>query len=355
MLKTRMGKVNRGVHILPAAEAVAEDPLGHRRRPPTGSASRLTVTVLPPHRLPRAPALSIPRLGLRHDWSGQQGPAHARGLRVPRHPASPTGRAAQPHRLEEHGQDRDPDAPRDGGAGRRRHHPAARRHRRPGGRRGRPTPTSSWPCAPQAASPTSPCAPGAASASSATSGTAAQVRLTADGGGRRALLRDPGRDTAQRHGPAGERAAPPAATDGPICFAAAERHRGQHLPGPPVGRAHSSAFGRTGCNWPSSTWWEPRSPGQRPAEAVDLLPFLPPRDAAATAAAALPAPQRHLEAAESAGAGASLSAEARALLLSLSSAGIPCLTLARGDDLVRSLSVWHSRTAARPQPRCGRA
>jgi hypothetical protein len=44
-----------------------------------------------------------------------------------------------------------------------------------------------------------------------------------------------------------------------------------------------------------------------------------------------------------------LSAETRSLLMSLSAAGIPCLTLDRGDDLVRRLSMWdpvHRNVAA---------
>ena len=40
-----------------------------------------------------------------------------------------------------------------------------------------------------------------------------------------------------------------------------------------------------------------------------------------------------------------LPVEARSLLLSLSSAGVRCLTLTPGDDLVRSLSAWQG---ARP-------
>jgi uncharacterized protein (DUF58 family) len=54
-----------------------------------------------------------------------------------------------------------------------------------------------------------------------------------------------------------------------------------------------------------------------------LLPFLPPREDANQ--------QAHASV---------LSAESRSLLLSLSSAGIPCQTLNRGDDLVRRLSIW---------------
>ena len=73
-----------------------------------------------------------------------------------------------------------------------------------------------------------------------------------------------------------------------------------------------------------------------------LLPFLPPKRPRGTepAGAAPPDPALPVEsAADSAGSG--LSTEARALLLSLSSAGIPCVTLDRGDDLAGRLSLWH--------------
>ena len=181
-----MGKVNRGVHTLPAPEAVAEDPLGiatatHRVGEP------LTVTVYPRIAFLRSCVLH-PELGLRQDWAGSKGlptpgASEFRGIR-PHQPGEPlshidwksTAKTGHPH------------APRDGGAGRLRHHPAARRHRRPGGGQRRPTPTSSWRCAPRAASPTTPCGWAAASPSSATRSSRRQVRLTADGGGRRVLL-----------------------------------------------------------------------------------------------------------------------------------------------------------------------
>jgi hypothetical protein len=63
-----------------------------------------------------------------------------------------------------------------------------------------------------------------------------------------------------------------------------------------------------------------------------LLPFLPPR-----------------EDVEKKPLAPVLSAETRSLLMSLSAAGIPCLTLDRGDDLVRRLSMWdpvHRNVAA---------
>jgi uncharacterized protein (DUF58 family) len=71
VLRTRMGRVNRGIHTLPAPEAVAEDPLGiasatHRAGDP------LTVTVYPRIAFLRSCVLH-PELGLKQDWAGQKG------------------------------------------------------------------------------------------------------------------------------------------------------------------------------------------------------------------------------------------------------------------------------------------
>ncbi len=72
-----------------------------------------------------------------------------------------------------------------------------------------------------------------------------------------------------------------------------------------------------------------------------LLPFLAPKRFGGAAhhntAAASPIVPAEPAAGEE---GSALSAEAGALLLSLSSAGIPCLTLNRGDDLTDRLSLW---------------
>ena len=73
-----------------------------------------------------------------------------------------------------------------------------------------------------------------------------------------------------------------------------------------------------------------------------LLPFLPPRDTAGPARDGATLVGLAAPAAPAGAAGAELPTEARSLLLSLSSAGIPCLTLGRDDNLVRTLSLWHS-------------
>ncbi len=71
VLKTRMGRVNRGVHTLPAPEAITEDPLGiasatHRVGPP------ITVTVYPRIAFLKSCVLH-PELGFKQDWAGQKG------------------------------------------------------------------------------------------------------------------------------------------------------------------------------------------------------------------------------------------------------------------------------------------
>ena len=91
LLKTRMDRVNRGVHTLPAPEAVAEDPLGlasatHRVGDP------MTVTVYPRIAFLKSCVLH-PELGLRQDWAGMKGlltpgASEFRGIR-PHQPGEP--------------------------------------------------------------------------------------------------------------------------------------------------------------------------------------------------------------------------------------------------------------------------
>ncbi len=87
----RMEPVNRGVHHLSAVRAVAEDPLGlatatHR------VSDAMRVTVHP--RIARLDSCALyPKMGLRHDWSGQQalpspGASEFRGIR-PHQPGEP--------------------------------------------------------------------------------------------------------------------------------------------------------------------------------------------------------------------------------------------------------------------------
>jgi uncharacterized protein (DUF58 family) len=71
VLEDRLPRVNRGVHVLPGMELVAEDPLGVVRaaRRATGP---LTVTVYPRLAFLRSCVL-FPELGLKHDWAGRRG------------------------------------------------------------------------------------------------------------------------------------------------------------------------------------------------------------------------------------------------------------------------------------------
>jgi len=91
VLKTRMGRVNRGVHTLPEPEAVAEDPLGIASAThPVGEP--MTVTVYPRIAFLRSCVLH-PELGLKQDWAGQKGlltpgASEFRGIR-PHQPGEP--------------------------------------------------------------------------------------------------------------------------------------------------------------------------------------------------------------------------------------------------------------------------
>ncbi len=65
------------------------------------------------------------------------------------------------------------------------------------------------------------------------------------------------------------------------------------------------------------------------AEGAPLLPFLPARERESLPAVSAPKV-------------AALANETRSHLMTLSMAGVPCLTLARGDDLFAALSLWQS-------------
>ncbi len=90
-IRDHLSRVHRGVHVLHAVEAMAEDPLGvaragHRVSDP------LPVTVYP--RIAALESCAIfPEIGLRHDWSGQHGlltpgASEFRGIR-PHQPGEP--------------------------------------------------------------------------------------------------------------------------------------------------------------------------------------------------------------------------------------------------------------------------
>jgi len=93
-LRVPAGRVNRGVHVLPPAEMIAEDPLGLCRAV-RKVGEKLTVTVLPRLVFLNSCALG-PEYGLKHDWSGRRGlptwgAAEFRGVR-PHQPGEPLSR-----------------------------------------------------------------------------------------------------------------------------------------------------------------------------------------------------------------------------------------------------------------------
>ncbi|MCX8033567.1 MAG: DUF58 domain-containing protein [Thermoleophilia bacterium] len=93
-LKVSVGRVNRGVHTLPPVSAEFEDPLGVARTARRVS-EVLTVTVLP--RITHLYSCALcPDFGLKHDWSGRRGlptsgAAEFRGIR-PHQPGEPLSR-----------------------------------------------------------------------------------------------------------------------------------------------------------------------------------------------------------------------------------------------------------------------
>ncbi len=91
ILRDRMGKVARGIHILPVMEAVAEDPLGIAA---AGHRVGDTMTVIVYPRIAHLRSCVFhPELGLRQDWTGQKrmatpGASEFRGVR-PHQPGEP--------------------------------------------------------------------------------------------------------------------------------------------------------------------------------------------------------------------------------------------------------------------------
>jgi len=156
-----------------------------------------------------------------------------------------------------------------------------------------------------------------------------ETRLTADGGGRRALLQ----------------ALAEARPDAPTALVGSLRHL--RSDGPHLLRAHSVTIVSLSLDQTLTNaiaqlhedgvrlaliYVDGASFAAATAESESaLLPFLPPRPAGETAQPGRRAEPR-----------ATLPSDIRTLLLSLSSAGVPCLTFAYGDDLVRSLSLWRA-------------
>lgn len=336
-LHGRLGRVNRGVHVLHATEALAEDPLGvaragHRVSEP------LQVTVYPRIALLDSCAL-YPEIGLRRDWSGQHGlltpgASEFRGIR-PHQPGEPlshidwkstakTGVLMLREMEEPAGSEitllLDGTAAQVGGD----------------------PPDSNFELAVRAA--------GSVVDYALRAGRNVnlllhermwqQTRLAADGGGRRDLL-----DTLAE-------AQPDASA--PLINALRHLHDG----GTHLLRAQSVTVVsmsldhrlvqalvtiREGGARLAVLYVPGRSFARASADASTILPFLPPRDD----------PARYVDSSDRIDKNVpsheedphihkGLTAEDRSLLLSLASAGIPSITLEHGDDLVRSLSLWQT-------------
>ena len=322
IMRTRMGKVVRGVHTLPVPEAVAEDPLGiamatHRVGEP------MTVTVYPRIAFLRSCVLH-PELGLRQDWAGVKGlptpgASEFRGIR-PHQPGEPlshidwkstakTGMLMLREMEEPAGSDitllLDGSADMVVGT----------------------APDTNFELAVRAAGSIADYALRMGRGVSLITHEIGrrQVRLTADGGGRRVLL-----ETLAETSP--DATAPLAMVLRRLLAERTSQLRSQSLT--LVGMTLDTQMARAlvSLREDGVSLSFVYVPGFSFAGGSVLLPFLPPREAGGRGAgggAAQPAPGE-------------LPVEIRALLLQLANAGVRCVTLAYGDDLVRSLSVWQT-------------
>jgi uncharacterized protein (DUF58 family) len=348
ILKARIGQANRGVHVLPAVQGVAEDPLGLATVAHKVSDS-LVVTVYPRIAFLDSCAL-YPNIGLRHEWSGRHGlrsigASEFRGIR-PHQPGEPlshidwkstakTGVLMRREMEEPAGADitmlLDGTAEQLVGT----------------------SPDSNFELAVRAAGSVADFVlrTGRGVTLVSHERSRRELRLTADGSGRRALLQALAEAQPNASAPL-VNALRHLRTDGAhllhaqsvtVVSLSLDRQLARSLIQLREDGAHLAFLYVAGHSFAGPT-----------AEAgSSLLPFLPPLEQArppgsqfATSAAA-----SSNDVVDSHSDAYSLSTEAQALLLSLSSAGIPCLTLNRGEDLERRLSLRHGgsrgRTAAR--------
>jgi uncharacterized protein (DUF58 family) len=339
-LRTRMGRVNRGVHELPAMEAVAEDPLGlvratHKVGEP------MAVTVYPRVAFLRNSVLH-PELGLKRDWAGQKGlltpgASEFRGIR-PHQPGEPlshidwksTARTGVLMLREmEEPAGADITLLLDGSADQVV---------------GRP-PETNFELAVRAAGSIADYALRAGRGVTLICHEAdrRQVRLTPDGGGRRALLET----LAQAQANA---TAPLALVLRSLLSDRLSPLRSQSLT--LVGMTLDAQMARAleSLREDGVQLSFVYVPGFSFAGTAGLLPFLPPREAAGNAGLRGQRPRGRRGAAGEAGGAqggaqprpipGELPVETRALLMQLSSAGVRCVDLAYGDDLVQGLSPW---------------
>jgi uncharacterized protein (DUF58 family) len=329
MLTGRIGRVNRGVHVLPRAEVVAEDHLGlthatHRISDP------LIVTVLP--RIVRLDSCALyPDIGLRHDWSGRQGlrafgASEFRGIR-PHQPGEPlshidwkstakTGNLMIREMEEPAGTD--VTLLLDGTADQVRGS----------------LPDTNFELAVRVAGSVADYVLRANRGVSLLCHERSwrQVRLTSDGNGRRALLQALAETKPNGTAPL-VNALRHLRTDGPhllhsqsitVVSISLDRHLVRALHQLQDDGAKLAFVYVVGSSFPTHSVEEKSA----------LLPFLPPNARPSDPSGHAASDDHSRSTGDS-----HLTAETRAMLLSLSTSGIPCLTLERGDDLVRRLSL----------------
>ena len=329
VLKTRMGRVNRGVHTLPEPEAVTEDPLGIASATHTVGAP-MTVTVYPRIAFLRSCVLH-PELGLKQDWAGRKGlptpgASEFRGIR-PHQPGEPlshidwkstakTGILMLREMEEPAGADIT--LLLDGSADQVVGSP----------------PETNFELAVRAAGSVADYAlrAGRGVTLICHERNRRQVRLTPDSGGRRALLEALAQTDA-------DATAPLALVLRRLLSDRLSPLRSQTLT--LVGMTLDAQMARALIGLREdgvrlAFLYVPGFSFARAGAGAPLLPFLPARDAGdrgdGRGAGYEPA-DSHAQPGE-------LPVDTRSLLLSLSSSGVRCLTLTQGDDLVRNLSSW---------------
>jgi len=331
-LKDHFGKVNRGVHLLPAIESIAEDPLGVARASHRVS-EPLSVTVYP--RIVVLESCAVyPDMGLRHDWSGQH------GLLTP---GASEFRGIRPH------QPGEPLSHIDWKSTARNGILMLREMEEPAGSEvtllldgtseevGGKASDSNFELAVRAAGSVADFALRAGRSVNLLTHERVwrQKRLTASAGGRRALLE----------------VLAEAQANAPVPFVNALRHlhgngsyllHAQSVTVVSMSLTHQLVRALVTLHEDGvrlSVLYVPGRSFERATSGPDaLLPFLPPRAVPSSAGDSRVSPGDR----DPFDSGAGLSTEARALLLSLASAGIPSLTLDRGDDLTRALSLWQT-------------
>ncbi len=325
VLRTRMSRVNRGVHTLPAPEALAEDPLGvacatHRVGEP------MTVTVYPRIAFLRSCVLH-PELGLKQDWAGQKGlltpgASEFRGIR-PHQPGEPlshidwksTARTGVLMLREmEEPAGADITLLLDGSADQVVGTP----------------PETNFELAVRAMGSVADYAlrAGRGITLICHERNKRQVRLTPDGGGRRAMLETLAETKA-------DATAPLALVLRRLLSDRLSPLRSQTLT--LVGMTLDAQMARALISLREDGVQLAflYGPGFSFGAGASLLPFLPAQHRGSDGTSAAVA-----DAGGVARAPGELPVEARALLMSLSSAGVRCLTLNQGDDLVKTLSAW---------------